>query len=286
MLSLPPAHFDRLLPRVREIPFNTFFAEAVLLGHVKGTVYVDRIDAPTAFLVGHRCGLSLLAGDPTDAGLRSWVRDYALNASGRRAHMEFVQPWPFEWAEVVEKVSGDRFVSGAEIAARAHDTVAVHGLTRGRVVGWKRYNFQFTPERFPADGLPPLPAGASVVRLGPEHIHTWKGAVAPHEFWDSEEEYGRRGVAFGVVQDGELAALAFAAFVQAPVLEIGIETQSAFRNRGLAKHACGALIRHCLTEGLEPIWACRGGNLGSQRTAESLGFVKTLEVPYLSLVTN
>lgn len=111
----------------------------------------------------------------------------------------------------------------------------------------------------------------------------FEGSVVPRSFWAGAAHFEQEGTGFVALADGRPAAIAFSAFITATQLEIGIETRPEYRGRGLAAAACEALIGHCLEHGLEPVWACRGGNTGSIRLAERLGFAVARRLPYYRL---
>ncbi len=81
----------------------------------------------------------------------------------------------------------------------------------------------------------------------------------------------------GVYRDGRLVCCTDAPdmpFLPEKVQELGIHTLSAHRGQGLAQAACRRAIREQLAQGKCPLWSAGGGNIPSQRLAESLGFEK------------
>jgi RimJ/RimL family protein N-acetyltransferase len=56
-----------------------------------------------------------------------------------------------------------------------------------------------------------------------------------------------------------------------------------YRGKGLALHACSALIDYCLEYNYEPVWACRLENYASYKLAQKLGFDPVLYMPYYKL---
>ncbi len=75
--------------------------------------------------------------------------------------------------------------------------------------------------------------------------------------------------------------MAFASFPLYDGLEIGIETRPEHRGQGLGAAVAAAMIDDLLARGRTPIWSCRRGNAASYRLAVRLGFVPTVELPYL-----
>lgn len=234
-----------LLARLDETEPNTLFARAVVRGDAHGTVVVET----TASYVAHAYGMSILLGDgaPDDDTL-------AAVLARPRAADEWLQLWPLPWA--------------ARFDALAPGTVERH----------TRVNFAFSRDRV----RPARPRDVEVVRAD-RACFDMPGSVVPRAFWRDADQFVRHGAGFAVHADGAIASLAFSAFVTARQLELGIETLPHHRGRGLAAHACTALIDHCLERDLEPVWACRAANAGSMRLASSLGFVPSLTLPYFRL---
>lgn len=91
--------------------------------------------------------------------------------------------------------------------------------------------------------------------------------MAPKFFWRNAEQFAERGIGYTLMDGGEAASTAFAAFVEDSQLEIGIETNEQHRGKGYASHVCAALIDYCLENGLEPVWSCRKKKEGRSNSA-------------------
>lgn len=244
--ALAPDDYDRLVPALEALEMNTLFAGAVLARRAPGRVLVD---SDVAYVI-HAYGMSLLFG-PCDAAVAAEV------VARRRTADEWLQVAPAAWAEAI---------AGGP-----------------RVESHTRVNFQFSPEAYRVRRLAfPEHRARRADRADFERA----GSVVPRAFWRTADELAARGAAFAVDVDGELAAMAFSAFVTDTQLEIGIETAPRHRGRGLATVACAALIDHCLARGLEPVWACRLENTASHRLAEALGFEPARHLPYFRLAAS
>lgn len=110
------------------------------------------------------------------------------------------------------------------------------------------------------------------------------GSVIPMYFWKSKEAFLANGVGFALIINNEIASIAFSAFRDDNVLEIGVETFVTHRRLGYAKIVCNALIQYCKTKNYIPIWACKKENNGSLSLAKSLGFEETIIIPYYELI--
>ncbi len=283
MHVLPRSDHARLLTRLATIPFNTNFAEAVLRGHVTGSVLVDEPAEPRAFLVAHPCGMSLLAGEACGAGFNAALLDYLENRSGSRTRPELLQVYPDHWVTWLR--------SGIAVQPESETTRGDPAGAEGpkapasdRVIEHVRLNYRIRNDRDRARRSRPLPEGYRIARLGAAAFEGWPGATMPPRcFWGTASDFDRHGTAWAVMHGDTIASLAFSAFVFDDRLEIGIETHAAHQGLGLATHACTAFIDDCLARGLEPVWSCRQGNLGSERTAGAVGFEETHRIPYFAL---
>lgn len=286
MQKLAVSRYPLALEQLRRVPFNTNFAEAVLREHTSGIVYADDALAPQAFLVAHPCGMSVLFGETARGDFLTGLRDYLGNESGARHGPELLQCHPDFWNRwIPESLPAGRFTTGRELHDPGFDPEQLKVRPPQKVVQWGRVNYKLDSAAFRARPRRPLPAPFRVARLGRECFDGWAGAVMPpREFWDNADDFARRGHAWAVMDGDAIASLAFSAFVLEDRVEIGIETHAQYRGRGFAIEACTAFIDDCLARGLEPVWSCRQGNRGSERTAHALGFRETRQIPYFGLV--
>ncbi|MDP2345975.1 MAG: GNAT family N-acetyltransferase [Deltaproteobacteria bacterium] len=240
-----------MLAALDALPLNTLFARAVVLDEAAGRVLVGP-DAANATYVVHDYGMSLLFGADLDDATLAYVltRDRARD----------------EWLQVAPTRAAARFARLEPPQAREQHT---------------RVNFAFSPMLFHTRRR----ALAASPKIEPVSESTFAvaGSVVPQAFWRDSRRFLELGTGFAVLVEGEVASIAFSAFVTATQLEIGIETAAPFRGRGLAAFACVALIDHCLARGLEPVWSCRLENTASHRLATSLGFTPTRALPCFRL---
>jgi GNAT superfamily N-acetyltransferase len=281
MTRLEPGEYHRMATLLQDLPINTFFARAVLEGDTGGRVYVDDPLHPRACYVAHPYGMSLLFGDRASESFRCALGPYLAGESADRTMVEWLQVYPRHWSSVLEQLLGCRLVRPAADGTSAIDLSAA---AEGWVIQDTRINFRFNQaryERLRASLV--LPADCEIIDDAAFIYSTMRGSVVPSVFWGTADGFVERGIAFGVTYRGELASVAFASFVLERHLELGIETVERFRGRGLALHACSALIEFCLERHLEPVWACRLGNGASYRLAMRLGFDPIRRLPYYRL---
>ena len=275
MIELPAEHYRRLSRYLDEIHFNHLFARAVIDGDVNGQVYVDNVAHPTSYYIVHRYGMSLLGGDFRNAEFNAAFREYALNIKGTRTAHEWMQVFPAGWNTLLKDLFGNKLV-----LAKSN----TEGATRSIVELNTRVNFLFNRDTYLK--IRKRTANNTKIRITDttkEIYDQMPGSVVPCSFWKSSDNFIAKGVAFTLYYEEKLAATAFSSFVAPGKLELGIETLSEFRGRGLAEEVCSALIDYCLERNLEPIWACRLENTGSYKLAQKLGFIPILELPYYRL---
>jgi GNAT superfamily N-acetyltransferase len=281
MISLPKEQFWKAEKPLEAVPFNTLFASTVVDNVLSGRIYVDNVQNPTAFLVAHPYGMSLLFGKTDNAGFNNSLREYMADAEGTRKAMEWLQVHPAGWKPVIEELLGADLVRKecpAEMPSPASDDP-------GRVMEYTRVNFLFDRDRYNAfAGQCPAPPG-SIVRTDAKLFHDIQGQVIPRHFWRDTDHFLGEGVGFTLMAEGRAASTAFCAFMKDNMLEIGIETSPEFRGKGYAIHVCKAMIDHCLENGYEPIWSCRLENTGSFSLARKLGFEPVLYLPYYQLAS-
>ena len=100
------------------------------------------------------------------------------------------------------------------------------------------------------------------------------------------DEITARRACCGVYQQGRLVSCTDGPsmpFLADRVQELGIHTLPDCRGQGLAQTACRRAIAEQLALGRAPLWSAGGGNIPSQRLAESLGFEKLADCVYITL---
>jgi len=154
-----------------------------------------------------------------------------------------------------------------------------------RVQRYSRVNFRFDPGLFYARNpeVVRLPVGWRLLPMSAREFDLADVSVTPAAFWRNAAQFLAHGGGWCVKRDGEVGAIAFASFRMDGSLEIGVETRSAHRGKGLARAAAASLIRQLLAVGITPVWSCRRENIASYELAGRLGFCATRIVPYYRL---
>lgn len=191
-----------------------------------------------------------------------WVDARAANADGARSTRDMLQVYPDSW----------------------HETIEPH-VRAGAARRWNRTNFRFDVGRF-LERFPSAPTEPATARAVRGQVERFAGTVIPVRFWDSVDDFVRRGVGFFATdrdKPDRPASLAFSAYLDDSCLEVGVETTAEYRGLGYAQIACARVIHEALARGLEPVWSCKTENAGSFRLAERLGFVALDPHPYYEL---
>lgn len=280
MHLLKQDQYDRVVAFLRDLPINTLFARVVAERQVDGTIWVDDPLDPRACYVWHPYGMSLLCGSATKQSFLDGLAGHLTGETWSRLSLEWLQVYPNEWSTVLDEIFDGRIVQTDDDPSRSWTSASVGGT----VLRDTRVNFRFDGERHAsvAESLS-IPPGCQIIDdVGTIHSEM-TGSVVPSVFWDDAQSLRDRGAAFALLCEGEIASAAFSAFTIDHFLELGVETTDRFRGRGFAIHVCRELIRYCLERQLEPVWACRLGNVASYRLALRLGFEHTWSLPYYRL---
>ncbi len=109
----------------------------------------------------------------------------------------------------------------------------------------------------------------------PEHVHDWM-----EDNWASTDNFLARGFGFVTIDEehNRVASWSLCDCVshdtpRGNTCEIGIHTDPAYRERGLAAITASAAVEHALAHGFQSVgWHCHLENIGSRRTALKVGF--------------
>ena len=274
MILLNKSEYYKLLLPLKKVEINHLFAEAVLLGHVRGTVYVDTAVNPATFYVMHPYGMSLLFGNTGKEEFNTWLLGHALNNFHTRNRYEWLQAYPEKWNHEINTMWNEYLVKPEDNN---------HRVTDPRIEVNTRVNFKFNKSTFLNFKENSHLAVGNTIRTTPEIFENMQGSVIPGRFWDNVTDFSKQAVAYSVLVGDKIASTAFSAFIINDQLEIGIETSEAFRGKGYALLACSVLIDYCLEHDFEPVWGCKLENTASYLLAQKLGFEPTIYWPFYRL---
>ncbi|MCR5283402.1 MAG: GNAT family N-acetyltransferase [Lachnospiraceae bacterium] len=116
--------------------------------------------------------------------------------------------------------------------------------------------------------------GYEIVRISSDNYDKLHGRIIPAFSWTGKEQYLQNGFGFAALDKDKVIAAAFSAAVSSREVDIGIETDEAYRHQGLAKALADRMCREILAMGKKPVWAHSVSNEGSGHTAIGVGFVE------------
>lgn len=273
--ALDKENFQKIEHLVNGIPFNIFFARMVIEKKISGTVYVDDIQQPRACLIHHPYGMLLLAGEPEE-NFSASLKNFMLNNDSERTLWLQASE---NWHDEIDSLLGYdlKYFDGCQSIA--------YQLKSG-VIRFRRLNFKFNKKKYLAQKKLQVPDGLELVETNGKLFSQFDGTVVARYFWDTPYDFIQGGRGFTLLDGEKIASASFSAFMIDNFLEIGIETAEDYRGKGHAEIVCRALIDYALENSLEPVWSCRGDNIGSKKLAERMGFEVSLELPYYGLRKN
>lgn len=280
MIKLEVKDYVNVVTPLESVSINTLFAKAVIYQHITGSVYVDNVQKPKVFYIAHPYGMSLLFGDTENEKFNDELFYYLTNKNKVRNQYEWLQAFPNSWSNKIETIL-DSYLLKLD-SGNMNGVLAVDDVC-SRVVENTRVNFKFNISDYKNIQRQSDRQEHKIARSSKEMLRTMQGSVIPKYFWNNEDQFQNTGIGYGLIYDGKVASTAFSSFRYKNELEIGIETLEKYRGRGFALDVCSVLINYCIENGLEPIWACRMGNIASYQLAQKLGFKPTLFIPYYRL---
>lgn len=271
MIQLKTENYYKVLGPLSKVKFNHLFAQTVLEQKMDGEVFVDDPDDPTTYYIKHSYGMALLFGRTDNPEFNRQLKSYLLNENNVRSASEWLQVFPSEWNDKLDQLLNENMVEPSESKP---DSL--------QIIKWSRVNFKFQPLKY-SSRQQEIPAGFWLEKTNPSLFEQISGSVVPSCFWRNQKEFAENAIGFSLMHNENPVSTAFASFIHDQQLEIGIETSSEFRGKGLALITCSALIDYCTENNFEPIWSCRLENTGSFLLAQKLGFEPTFIHPYYQL---
>ncbi|WP_334074324.1 hypothetical protein [Paenibacillus sp. A14] len=104
MYLLNVEEYDKVLEPLRQVPFNTLFAQSVVLRKIKGAIYVDHLSSPSAFYIIHPYGMSLLCGSTDHLPFLQALKNYLIDSEHIRRHPEWLQVFPDGWNRFIRNL--------------------------------------------------------------------------------------------------------------------------------------------------------------------------------------
>lgn len=227
---------------------------SVSQGFQYGDIFTYPANNGEAVLFWHYCGFAYIAGKPDEAFLED-VYKLMLNSNNTYSRRFIL-------------MTNDK---DTENFFRSKDGVCID----------RRYLFEYTENQSPV--IPTLPSGFEIREINPELLSVIHGGIVPSLFWESSENFLKKGKGYCILENSNIAAWAFSAAVSSSEIDIGVETAEKYRGHGLASASAKAMIKYAFDVGKSPVWACHCNNAASKRLAEKIGFVKASECSIIKL---
>lgn len=277
MIELEQNNYYRVIQLLNEVPFNNYFAGSVVRNKVKGKIFVDSEQTPSACLIVHKYGMSLLCGSDRNDSFNNKVACFLKNDSINISMAKWMLVHPESWCDKLSGLLGKDLLKVPDIKEDEH----LRYKESNKVLQTERVNFKFHKNLFVNNSK--IPEGFILTRIDSEMYGKISGSVVPQNFWNSAEDFLENGIGFSLLSDDQVVSTCFSSFIIDDKLELGIETAERFRGKGYSIYPALALIEYCLSLGYEPIWACRKENIGSFKLAQKLGFLPFSNHPYYVL---
>ena len=285
MILVNENQYKKILVQLKNIPFNTLFARAVLELKVLGKVFVDNINEPKSIYIAHEYGMSLLFGDTENLEFNLNLKEYLLNNNRYRTKYELLQVYPEKWNDKLKELLNDNLIKYSELLdnySKSKADTLIEKYKENHIIQWGRVNFIYKE----IDKAIFSKSEYKIKLIDSEIYDRIEGSVIPKFFWKSKELFLSEGIGYALMNGEDIVSIAFSSCKFENVLEIGVETSEKYRNMGFAKYVCNELLSYCQKNNYSPIWACRLENTGSYLLAKSLGFEEVITLPYYELITN
>jgi len=255
MVEINPDQYDSVRPLFSTLSHNRSIVFAVLEGNNAGRVFVDDPLQPQTAFLASITEFNFLAGDPSNESFNSQVKARLDTDMHPTSPYLLLFPASAPWKAAID---------------------ALWGSLPGE---WtSRCEYDFRPQRLEArDSLQEVvPAGYTVRRYDASLAASAPGLA---EFWFNLDNFLANGFGFAVLHGDKPVSRCHSVAVGDDLAEISIETDEAYRRKGLAQLACRAFIEHCQRVSIIPHWSCWINNLPSQELAQKMGFVLVEQAP-------
>jgi len=220
---------------------NRVYPLSIAEGYQSGDIIADDEEEAQCVMFWHYCGFAYLSGNVTEAFLDMIYRDYFCKETKRR----------FVLITDDEKVK--QYFAGKE--GLVMDQRKEYRYSDGIIISEEEFHTDLKIERIDAS-----------------NINAIRGRIVPAFSWESDDAFLKNGFGYVAMDGKNFSAIAFSAAVSSEEVDIGVETNEAYRNRGLAKILARHMIQEILHHGKTPVWAHAAANTASGKTALGVGF--------------
>jgi RimJ/RimL family protein N-acetyltransferase len=263
MIRLEREQYPKVRALFRSLHYQ-LSVESLLDGTNPGYVSVDDAKNPTCAWMYNSEGF-FLAGNPQNhtfnSSLREWFDNY--NRAG-------IPHWEGEEYLLFDIDSDSWIPSFPEIFSQRPplEVNRIHYLCDEVKIDWRAS----LPEDFSIRRIDKNLLHSKDVQY-PDHINYWIKLN-----WGSPHNYLKLGFGTCVVHNKKVVSYSLSDCISGDECEIGIQTLPEYRRRGLATITAAANVEYAFSIGFRVVgWHTHDYNIGSQRTAESVGFSRERE---------
>jgi RimJ/RimL family protein N-acetyltransferase len=237
----------------------TFF-RAVAEGNNPGQIFVDDVAHPRIGLAA-TLEATLLVGDPSYLAGLDVLREFLQQVvfKGQVCFMDTSMTLAVSPAAWVERLP--TLIPTHELEPLTHDYYHCHKVT----FDWRTC----VPHGYEVRRIDRSVLDDSGLQL--DEMLSWWPLLETN--WHSTADFLEHGAGFCVLHGSQVIARCMADCWAGDHIDLGIVTHPAYRRQGFASLAAAATVEYCLQNGFNTVgWHCLIDNLGSQKTAQKIGF--------------
>ncbi|HNN13353.1 MAG TPA: GNAT family N-acetyltransferase [Anaerolineales bacterium] len=261
MIELPHNKYELVRPLLLSMDIH-LIGRSILARKTPVQIFVDNIEQPRALFAqaGHRF---ILAGEASLIDFNAAIQNHFVNTLLPEFQKNGVEGFPIYYGlpEWEDKISN--LLPGQEIIHADREYFTCTELKQN----WHK----ILPEGFQV-----LPVNADLLSKGFKYTDTLKEEMTSER--PSVEDFLDKSFGVCAIHENELAGWCLSEYNTDGRCEIGIETISEYRKRGLATALTLALLEHAFSTGLNEVgWHCFKRNVPSSQTARKAGLEKACD---------
>lgn len=247
MVKVDFKDFSDYIPYAQQCRCGKVYPLSIAEGYQQGDIFVSSRTECKTVLFWHYSGFAFISGEYDEVFLEE-TYDIISNKN---------------------KINPRRFILFAD-----KEQIQSFFINKENIDIERRYFFEFN-KNFTKTAE--LPSNCELKTIDAEIISKMEGRITPYFSWSNAGDFLSNGKGYCIIINGEIAAWAFSSAVSDDEIDIGVETQEHYQNRGFAAIVSKAMIKYILEHNKKPVWECHYKNLASAKLAEKIGFDKTAE---------
>lgn len=261
MTALHPNSYELIRPLLLHMDFH-LIGRSILAKKTPAHIFVDNNEAPKALFAqaGHRY---ILAGDAEIDSFNRGIQKQFNEVILPRAQTEGVGGFAVYYDAPAWEEKMDDLIQGKEIIHADREYYACRELKKN----WR----EVLPEGFQLKMV-----DAELLAMNLKHLDTLKEEMTSER--PSVEDFLAKSFGVCAVYENELAGWCLSEYNADGRCEIGIETISEYRQRGIGTALTLAFLEHAFSHGINEVgWHCFKRNVPSAQTALKAGFDKVCD---------